>query len=72
MGTVIQVGCKVTKQFKPGDRIAGFTHGVNAVEKEDGCFAEYCVAKGDVQMKVPDDLLDEEASTLGTGITTVG
>jgi NADPH:quinone reductase-like Zn-dependent oxidoreductase len=68
----VQVGSKVIKDFMLGDRIAGFTHRVNSVEKEDGCFAEYCVAKGDVQMKVPDTLHDEEASTLGTGITTVG
>jgi NADPH:quinone reductase-like Zn-dependent oxidoreductase len=72
MGHVVQVGSQVTKDFEPGDRVAGFTHGVNSVEKEDGCFAEYCVAKGDVQMKVPDTLHDEEASTLGTDITTVG
>jgi NADPH:quinone reductase-like Zn-dependent oxidoreductase len=72
MGTVVQVGPKVTKNFSPGDRIAGFTHGVNAVEKEDGCFAEYAVAKGDVQCKLPDNLSDEDASTLGVGVTTVG
>lgn len=72
MGHIVQVGSKVTKDFKPGDRVAGFTHGVSSVEKEDGCFAEYCVAKGDVQMKVPDTLYDEEASTFGTDITTVG
>jgi NADPH:quinone reductase-like Zn-dependent oxidoreductase len=72
MGTVIQVGPKVTKDFKPGDRIAGFTHGANAVEKEDGCFAEYAMVKGDVQCKVPENVSDEEASTLGIGITTVG
>jgi len=72
MGTVIEVGPKVTKDFKPGDRIAGFTHGANAVEKEDGCFAEYAMVKGDVQCKVPDSVSDEKASTLGVGITTVG
>jgi NADPH:quinone reductase-like Zn-dependent oxidoreductase len=72
MGTVVRVGPKVTKNFSPGDRIAGFTHGVNAVEKEDGCFAEYAVAKGDVQCKLPDNLSDEDAATLGVGVTTVG
>lgn len=72
MGTVVQVGPKVTKNFSPGDRIAGFTHGVNAVEKEDGCFAEYAVAKGDVQCRLPDNISDEDASTLGVGVTTVG
>jgi NADPH:quinone reductase-like Zn-dependent oxidoreductase len=72
MGTVVQVGPKVTKDFKVGDRIAGFTHGVNSVEKEDGCFGEYAIAKADVQCKLPDNISDEDASTLGVGVTTVG
>lgn len=71
-GTVEEVGSKVTKSWKKGDRIAGFTHGVNAVEKEDGCFAQYCMAKGDVQMKIPDNLSFEDAATLGVGVSTVG
>lgn len=40
-GIVEEVGSKVTKEWKKGDRVAGFTHGVNKVELEDGCFAEY-------------------------------
>lgn len=71
-GTVEEVGSDVKKPWKKGDRIAGFTHGVNAVEKEDGCFAQYAVVKGDVQMKIPDNLSFEEASTLGVGVSTVG
>lgn len=67
----MEVGSKVTFPWKKGDRIAGFAHGGNAVQKEDGCFAEYCVAKGDAgQMKLPDNISDEEASTLGVGVTT--
>jgi NADPH:quinone reductase-like Zn-dependent oxidoreductase len=45
-GTVVEVGSKVQKKWQKGDRIAGFTHGGNSVELEDGSFAEYCVAKG--------------------------
>lgn len=71
-GTVEEVGSAVTKKWSKGDRIAGFTHGVNAVEKEDGCFAQYCVAKGDVQMAIPSSLSFEQASTLGVGVSTVG
>lgn len=71
-GTVEEIGSEVTKSFKKGDRVAGFTHGVNAVELEDGCFAQYCVAKGDVQMKMPDNMSFEEGATLGVGVSTVG
>jgi len=71
-GTVEEVGSKVTKEWKKGDRIAGFAHGVNSADADDGAFAEYIVAKGDVAMKIPDSLSDEEASTLGVGISTVG
>lgn len=33
---------------------------------------EYAVAKGNFQMKISDEMSDEQASTLGVGITTVG
>ena len=39
-GVVEEVGSKVEKQWRKGDRIAGFTHGGNASQPEDGCFAE--------------------------------
>ncbi|KAK5656800.1 hypothetical protein OQA88_4348 [Cercophora sp. LCS_1] len=71
-GVVEEVGSKVEKPWKKGDRIAGFTHGSNAVQPEDGCFAQYCAAKGDLGAKIPDHMTDEEASALGVGITTVG
>ncbi|TKA27003.1 hypothetical protein B0A50_05194 [Salinomyces thailandicus] len=71
-GTIEEIGPKVTKDWKKGDRIAGFAHGVNSADAEDGCFTEYCQAKGDLWMKVPDNVSDEDASTLGVGITTVG
>jgi NADPH:quinone reductase-like Zn-dependent oxidoreductase len=45
-GVVEEVGPKVEKQWKKGDRIAGFVHGVNALEPEDGCFAEYVRREG--------------------------
>jgi len=70
-GIVEQVGSRVTKAFAPGDRICGFAHGANSVQPEDGTFAEYIVVKGDVQIKTPDNLSDEEAATLGVGISTV-
>ena len=72
MGIIEAIGPKVQKPLKKGDRVAGFTHGANAVQAEDGCFAEYCVAKGDILMLVPPNLSDVEAATLGVGVTTVG
>ncbi|KAJ6118232.1 hypothetical protein N7471_013699 [Penicillium samsonianum] len=71
-GVVEAVGKNVRKPFKKGDRICGFTHGANAVQPEDGSFAEYIVAKGDLQMKVPDNMSFQDAATLGGGIITVG
>lgn len=71
-GTVVKIGPKVTKSLKEGDRITGFTHGVNKVEPEDGCFAEYVVMKGDLATKIPDSWSFEEASTFGVGVSTVG
>jgi NADPH:quinone reductase-like Zn-dependent oxidoreductase len=71
-GIVEEVGPKVTKDFKKGDRIAGFAHGGNYSNPEDGTFAEYIVVRGDIQFKVPDNLSFEEAATLGCGVYTVG
>jgi len=71
-GVVEEVGSKVTKTFKKGDRIAGFAHGGNEVNHEDGAFGEYIVVKGDVQFKIPENLSFEEAATVGVGISTVG
>ncbi|KAG6988548.1 cytochrome P450 [Physcia stellaris] len=39
---------------------------------EDGTFAEYIVAKGDLQILIPDEMSFEEAATLGVGVVTVG
>ncbi|KAF7118390.1 hypothetical protein CNMCM5793_007907 [Aspergillus hiratsukae] len=71
-GIVEEVGKAVKKPFKKGDRVCGFAHGSNAVQHEDGTFAEYIVAKGDLQIRIPDNLSFQEAATLGVGITTVG
>ncbi|KXX82038.1 Protein TOXD [Madurella mycetomatis] len=71
-GVVEQVGGKVTKSFAKGDRICGFAHGSNQTQHEDGTFAEYIMVKGDVAIKIPDHMSDEQAATLGAGIITVG
>jgi NADPH:quinone reductase-like Zn-dependent oxidoreductase len=71
-GIVEEVGKKVTKNFKKGDRVSGFCHGANAVNHEDGSFGEIITAKGDLQIHIPENMSFEEAATLGVGISTVG
>jgi NADPH:quinone reductase-like Zn-dependent oxidoreductase len=79
-GIVESVGATVTKPFKKGDRICGIAHGVNQrvaedgapqCVPEDGAFAEYIQAKGDLAIKIPEGLKDEETAGLGVGVITV-
>ncbi|KAH6866088.1 chaperonin 10-like protein [Thelonectria olida] len=70
-GVVEEVGSDLSKPFKKGDRVSGFAHGSNKVQPEDGAFAENCVAKAGVAFKIPDNISDTEAVTLGLGIATV-
>jgi NADPH:quinone reductase-like Zn-dependent oxidoreductase len=70
-GVVEDVGPNVTKVFKKGDRITGVTHGSNMSNPADGAFAEFIAVKGDLQIKIPDNVSDEQAATLGVGISTV-
>jgi len=69
-GIVEEVGRGVKRPFAKGDRICGFAHGSNAVEHQDGTFAEYIVVKGDLQHKIPDEMSFQDAATLGLGVTT--
>ncbi|KAJ5482158.1 hypothetical protein N7475_000970 [Penicillium sp. IBT 31633x] len=71
-GIVEAVGPRVKKAFKKGDRVAGFVHGSNAARLNGGAFAEYVIAKGDLQIWIPDWMGFEAATTLGVGLTTVG
>ncbi|MCJ1252152.1 hypothetical protein MMC30_009390 [Trapelia coarctata] len=71
-GIVEEVGNGVTKDFKKGDKICGFVHGADAVQHENGAFAEHIVAKAALQLPIPKGLSFEEAATLGVGVTTVG
>lgn len=71
-GIVEAVGPNVNKPFKKGDRVAGFVHGSNAARPNGGAFAEYIIAKGDLQIRIPDWMSFEAAATLGVGLTTVG
>jgi NADPH:quinone reductase-like Zn-dependent oxidoreductase len=70
-GRVVEVGKGVTKNLSKGDRVAGVVHGGNSVQPEDGAFAEYIVAKGDILIKLPESLGFNEAATLPLGVGTV-
>lgn len=67
-GIVMEVGPHVTKPFAKGDRVCGFIHGSNGDNHEDGAFAEYVTAKGDLQIQIPSGVSFEEAATLGVGM----
>ncbi|KAB8227694.1 zinc-binding alcohol dehydrogenase family protein [Aspergillus alliaceus] len=69
--TVEAIGKDIKKPFKKGNCVCGFTHGANAVQPEDGAFAEYIVAKGDLQIKIPDNMSFQDAATLGVSINTL-
>lgn len=71
-GIVEAVAPQVKKTFKKGDRVAGFVHGSNAARPNGGAFAEYVIAKGDLQILIPDFMSYEAAATFGVGMTTVG
>ena len=71
-GTVEAVGKGVTKSWKKGDKVYGFVHGSSTIQHENGAFAEYIVAKGDLQSHMPESMSFEEAATLGVGVCTVG
>ncbi|CAL8577356.1 hypothetical protein XPA_003187 [Xanthoria parietina] len=70
-GIVAETGPGVTR-FTPGDRICGAAHGGNALQHQDGAFAEYILVKEHIQIPMPPNLGFQQAATLGVGITTVG
>ncbi len=71
-GVVAETGEGYSTPWKVGDRIAGFVHGGNSLQTEDGAFAEKIAVKADVQMRMPDNLSFEDAATLGVGVITCG
>ncbi|KAI1841339.1 hypothetical protein JX265_007899 [Neoarthrinium moseri] len=71
-GVVEEVGNNLGRPFKKGDRIAGFVHGAHTEKHDSGSFGEYVIAKADIALKIPDNISDEQAATLGVSVTTVG
>ncbi|KAI0489983.1 putative zinc-binding oxidoreductase ToxD [Xylaria cf. heliscus] len=71
-GVVEEVGSAVTRNFEKGDRIAGFGHGGNDANPENGAFARYIAVKEDLQIHIPDNVSFEAACTVGVGFCTAG
>ncbi|KAF4431026.1 toxD [Fusarium acutatum] len=71
-GVVVEVGPGVERDFKVGDRIAGGVVGQNILRKHDGAFAHLIHVKGDIQMRIPDNMSDEDAATQGVALITMG
>lgn len=71
-GTILAVGSAVTGSWQVGDRVASVVHGGNPASAEDGAFAEFVVAKGDLCMRVPEGMRWEEVVTMPLGVGTVG
>jgi NADPH:quinone reductase-like Zn-dependent oxidoreductase len=43
----------------------------NILRKSDGAFANVIVVKGDIQMKIPDNISDVDAATQGIALITM-
>lgn len=71
-GVVAEPGTGYDKDWKVGDRLFGFVNEGNHDFPEDGSFAEKITVKADIQMRIPDYMSFEDASTLGVGLITCG
>ncbi|KAJ0120960.1 hypothetical protein J7T55_015699 [Diaporthe amygdali] len=71
-GIVEDVGRDAAQHFRKGDRIAGFGHGGNDANPENGVFARYIAVKAGLQIHIPDDVSFEAASTVGVGVGSAG
>lgn len=72
VGTIEQLGPNLISDWQKGDRVAGVAHGCNAFNLEEGVFAEYAAVKEGSLFKVPENITDEEAATVGVAFATVG
>ncbi len=65
-GIVEQLGSDVKNaSLKKGDRVAGFVHGAKHADR--GSFAQYLKTNSELVAKIPDNVNDFEASSLGVG-----
>lgn len=71
-GIVLEVGAKVTRGFQKGDRVCGYVRGGDGRNPDNGAFAEYIIAKGELQLRIPEKTSFEEASSIASGAVTAG
>jgi NADPH:quinone reductase-like Zn-dependent oxidoreductase len=65
-GVVEELGPNVRNtSLKKGDRVAGFVHG--SKYKDKGSFAEFLKTNSELVAKIPENVTDEVASSLGVG-----
>jgi aspyridone synthetase trans-acting enoyl reductase len=65
-------GSSVRNYLNIGDRVCGMAFGANHKCPNNGAFAEYVAATGDLLVKIPQEMSFEDAATIGVGITTAG
>ncbi|GJC86482.1 protein TOXD [Colletotrichum liriopes] len=70
-GNVIDIGKHVSQDFRKGDRVFGLCHASNALDKENGTFADFAVVRSEFQMKIPEHLDYVEAAALSSGLVPV-
>lgn len=58
--------------WQPGDRIAGVTQGSNKCNPSEGVFGDYALVREGVQIRIPDNVSDVDAATIGVAFATTG
>ena len=71
-GTIVRIGRAVKKPLVIGDRVCGCVLGNNPDQRENGAFAEYTAAAGDLVFTIPSEMSYQLAASLGIGLSTVG
>ena len=64
-----KIGKSVRADLKQGDRVAGFLMQADPHYPNNGAFAEYVAAVGDLLIKIPESMSYTQAATLPTGTT---
>jgi NADPH:quinone reductase-like Zn-dependent oxidoreductase len=65
-------GSSLRNRLNVGDRVCGMVFGADQKCPNNGAFAEYVAATGDLLVKIPQEMSFEDAATIGVGTTTAG